>query len=91
MPVDHMPATLKHYIGKAGTVCRTCAACIIAGLWRRHSLSDVEARLAACPAGQQAVITGGVLLCLILLGFLAAQFGWIGVLVYWMSVILIIR
>lgn len=86
-----MPLTVKRFIGKAGTVCRTVAASIIAGLWPRRSLGDIEARLAACPARQQVVITGGVLLCLILLGFLAAQFGWIGVLVYWMSIILIIR
>lgn len=86
-----MPTTFKHYLGKAGSLCRTCAACIIAGLWPRHSLADVEARLAACSPRQQIVITSGVLVLLILLGFFAAQFGWIGILVYWMSVILIIR
>ena len=86
-----MSVTLKHMLGKTGTVCRTCAACIIAGLWPQHSLSDVEARLAACSSGQQVAITGGVLFLLVLLGFFAAQFGWIGVLLYWMSIILIVR
>jgi len=86
-----MSATVKHLLGKAGSFCRTCAACIIAGLWPRRSLADIEARLAACSARQQVAITGGVLFLLVLLGFFAAQFGWIGVLLYWMSIILIIR
>lgn len=86
-----MPITVKRFIAKAGTVCRIVAASVIAGLWPRRSLADIEARLAACPARQQVVIIGAVLVCLFLLGFLAAQFGWIGVLLYWMSIILIIR
>lgn len=86
-----MSASAKHLLGKVGSLCRICAACIIAGLWPRHSLSDVEARLAACSSGQQVAITGGVLFLLVLFGFFAAQFGWIGVLLYWMSIILIVR
>ena len=86
-----MPARFKHFLVKAGALCRTCAACIIAGLWPRHSLSDVEARLAACSSRQQVVITSGVFFLLISLGFFAAQFGWIGILIYWMTIILIIR
>jgi len=86
-----MPASFKTCLGKAGSLCRTCAACIIAGLWPRHSLAEVEARLAACSARQQIAITSGVLFLLISLGFFAAQFGWIGILLYWMSIILIIR
>lgn len=86
-----MSASIKPLLAKAGSFCRTCAACIIAGLWPRRSLKDVEARLAACSAGQQVAITGGVFFLLVLLGFFAAQFGWIGVLLYWMSIILIVR
>jgi len=86
-----MSAKIKNLLGKTGSLCRTCAACVIAGLWRRRSLADVESRLAACSSGQQAAITGGVLFLLVLLGFFAAQFGWIGVLLYWMSIILIVR
>jgi membrane-bound ClpP family serine protease len=54
-------------------------------------MAEVEERLAACPARQQAAITGGVLFLLILLGFFAAQFGWIGILLYWMTLVLIVR
>lgn len=86
-----MPARFRHRLARAGAFCRTCAACVIDGLWPRRSLAEVEARLAACPARQQAVITGGVLFLLILLGFFAAQFGWIGILLYWMTLILIVR
>jgi len=86
-----MPAHFKQFLCKAGAFCRTCAACVIAGLWPRRSLSEVETRLAACSARQQVVITSGIFFLLISLGFFAAQFGWIGILIYWMTIILIIR
>jgi len=74
---------------RGGTVFRRVAATLIAGLWPGRSLREVDDALAARPPRQQVAITVGVLLCLVLAGFFAAQFGWIGILVFWMMVILI--
>lgn len=86
-----MIASFKQFLFKAGAFCRTCAACVIAGFWPRLSFAEVRARLAACSSRQQVVITSGLFLCLISLAFIAAQFGWIGILLYWMSIIVIVR
>jgi hypothetical protein len=84
-----MPQVVRQVLVRGGTLSRRVAATLIAGLWPGRSLREVDDALAARPAGQQAAITGGVLFCLILAGFFAAQFGWIGILVFWMMVIVI--
>ncbi|MFO7757585.1 MAG: hypothetical protein R6V26_03750 [Roseovarius sp.] len=84
-----MPQVVRRVLVRGGTLFRRVAATLIAGLWPGRSLRDVDDALSARPPRQQAVITGGVLLCLVLAGFFAAQFGWIGILVFWMVVILI--
>lgn len=79
------PATMT----RAGTLCRTVAATLIAGVWRRHGVRDVRDRLAAMPARDEAIVVGGVLLLLALLAFGAAQFGPVGLLLYFLAVILV--
>lgn len=84
-----MPRVVRQVLSKGGTLFRRVAATLIAGLWPGRSLRDVDAALAAQPARQRTAIVGAVLTCLVLAGFFAAQFGWIGVLVFWMLVIAI--
>lgn len=84
-----MSQVVRQVLVIGGTLFRRVAATLIAGLWPGRSLRDVDDALAARPPRQQAAITGGVLLCLVLVGFFAAQFGWIGILIFWMAVILI--
>ena len=86
-----MAQVARRLLFRSAVLSRTCAAALIAGLWPGRSLRDVNARLSACPASQQAAITAGVLTSLFLVGLFAAQFGWIGVLLFWLAVILVIR
>ncbi|MEM1065249.1 MAG: hypothetical protein AAF771_05890 [Pseudomonadota bacterium] len=78
-------------IERAGSLCRGSASAIIAGLYRRKSISEINALLAARPAGEQAVIVGGVLAGLLVLSLLSAQFGWIGLLLFWLAVIVVVN
>lgn len=76
---------------KAGTVCRAAASAVIAGIDRRRSLAEVNARIAARPLREQAAIVGAVMAALMVLSFLAAQVGWIGLLLFWLVLIVIVN
>ncbi len=78
-------------LARVGAVCRLVAALLIAGVWRSKTLGEVEARLRQAPARQQALAVGGVLGLVFLCSLFAAQFGWIGLIVFWLGVILIAR
>lgn len=86
-----MSQVVRQVLFRSGTLCRRGASTLIAGLWPGHSLHEVDDALAALPVRQQAMITSGVFLGLVLAGFFAAQFGWIGILMFWLAVILIAR
>lgn len=86
-----MTETLRTLLPRAGALCRTCAVTIISGLWRRHSIKEIDARLRARPLRDQVVITAAVLAGLFLLSLLAAQFGWIGMLAFWLLVIVLVN
>ena len=75
----------------AARLCRTVASALIAGVARRGDVDGVEARLAAMPVRDQTLIVGATLLALAALSFVAAQFGIIGLAVFWGAVILIVR
>lgn len=74
-------------VQRAAVLCRNVAATLIAGVWRRHSAADVRDRLEAMPTRDEALVVGGVLLLLALLALIAAQFGPIGLLVYFLAVV----
>ena len=74
-----------------GRISRRVAAAVIAGVYRRMSFEEVEARLAARPAREQAVITGLTLAALGLVSFLFAQFGLVGMPLFLLLVILIVN
>jgi hypothetical protein len=74
-----------------GTLCRNVAAALIAGVWRRRSITEVRDRLAGMPPREEAAVIGGVLGLLFLLAVAAAQFGVIGLLLYLLAVVLIVN
>jgi hypothetical protein len=76
---------------RPGILCRNVAAALIAGVWRRRTITEVRDRLAALPAREEAAVIAGVLGLLFLLAVGAAQFGVIGLLAYLLAVVLIVN
>lgn len=74
-----------------GHLCRTVALALIGGVLRGRSQADLDAALARRSVGEQRLIVFSVLALLFALSLFAAQFGWIGMGVYWMGIILLIR
>jgi len=85
------PSTARDAAHRAGRLARTVAALLIAGLWPRREFEAVEQDLGQAPLREQAVVVGTVIGLLAAGAFFAAQFGLIGLGVYWMAVILIAR
>lgn len=75
----------------AALFCRSAAVALIAGIAHRIGFDEVEARLAARPAQEQALLVGATLVALFLAALLAAQAGWIGMLLFWLAVIVLAR
>lgn len=70
---------------------RPVVAALLARFWRGHDQARAEARLAGMAPRDEAAITAGVLAALLLCAVLAAQFGWLGMAVYFMAVILLVN
>lgn len=75
----------------AAHLCRSVAVALISGLRPAMTFEQVEARVAARPVGDQTMIVGGTLALLFLLALIAAQIGWVAMLVYWLAVIVVAR
>lgn len=76
---------------RLGRLCRAVAAALIAGVSRRDGSTATEAKIARQPIARQCGIVGGVLALLFGLSLAAAVFGWLGLAVFWMIIILIVR
>jgi hypothetical protein len=70
---------------------RMATVALIAGVWRKRSLKETHERICALPLRDQAGIVAGVLGLLFGLCLLAAQFGWVGLLVFALLVVLIVN
>lgn len=79
------------FLSSAGRLCRTVAIALIAGVRRGLDYDEVEARICALPVREQAVVTGATLAVLFALSLVAAQFGLIGMSLFWLAVILLVR
>ena len=75
----------------AGATSRKVAAALIAGVWRKRSVREIDAWIRRRPGRDQVMITGGVLVALLALSLVAAQFGWVGMLVFWLGIIVIVN
>lgn len=67
---------------------RQVAVTLIAGLWRTRTAEEIDAMLASLSEGRQTAVIAGVLGFLFLLSLFAAQFGLLGLAVFWLAVVL---
>ena len=86
-----MATTTKSFMSRLGGLCRTGALVLFAGVYRKRSLSDLNERMLARPLQEQAIFTALVFSVLFALCLLAAQFGWIGILVFWLVIIVLVN
>lgn len=86
-----MAATTKSLLSRLGGLCRTGALVLVAGVYRKRSLSELNERMQARPLQEQAILTALVFVLLFALCVLAAQFGWIGMLVFWLAIIVLVN
>lgn len=70
---------------------RRVAVAILAGLLRRRSEEDIEARLTQRPMHEQVVIVTAVLAGLLFTSLLFANAGVIGLLVFFLLVIIVVK
>lgn len=82
--------TQPQFIVPVARRCRDVAVMVIASLWRGRDLDEIEARLAALPLRRQVGLVGGVLGLLFLLSLFAAQFGLLGMALYFFAVVALI-
>ena len=81
----------KSFLSTVGRMCRTVAVAIVAGFRRKQSFEAHETRIAALPLREQVIFTALVLAGLFCCSVIAAQFGLIGLALFWLGVILLIR
>ena len=86
-----MPMTRPNLLSTMGGLARTVSASLIAGVWRSRSIPQVEAQIKRLSTRDQAGVVGGVLALLLLLSMFAAQFGIIGLMVFWLAVIVLVN
>lgn len=86
-----MGVTIRSVVPRVGTVLRLATVSVIAGFCRWLSITDINARMKARPVPEQAMIVLAVMAVLFTLALIAAQFGWIGMLTFWLSIILVVN
>ena len=86
-----MPMTHNSLLSPLGHVCRTVSATLIAGVWRRRSIEEVEGRIKALSLRDQVGVVAGVLSLMVLLSLFAAQFGILGLLAYLLGVVVLVN
>lgn len=72
-------------------ICRNVAVSLIAGVCRWRSIGDINAAVKSRPLPMQAMITAGVIATLFGLSFVAGYFGWVGLLVFWLAVVVLVN
>lgn len=87
MPDLRQPSALH----RVGAHLRLIAALLIAGLRRGRNLQETDAALSRLARGTQVAVVAACLGGLALASVAAASFGPIGLLVFWMAIILLVR
>jgi hypothetical protein len=86
-----MRITDDSVIGWLATRARMVAAALIAPFRRGQSAAEIELWIEGLPAGQRRAVVGSTLALLFLAAVAAAQFGVIGLCLYFLAVILLVR
>ena len=86
-----MSAVKGSLMTQLGIHCRRSAVALIAGVCRWRSIGEINDRMLARPVQEQVWITTAVLGAVFALSLVAAQFGWIGMLVFFLAVILVVN
>lgn len=82
---------IKQVTAPLAQICRNVAVGVIAGLARRRSIEEIDAALSRRRPQEQTAIVAAILGLLFLFSLVAAQFGWIGLLLYWLAVIVLVN
>lgn len=86
-----MAQTTQTLTSRMGGICRNIAVALIAGVCRWRSFEEVNETFRARPISAQAMITAGVMAALFGASLVAGYFGWIGLLVFWLAVIILVN
>ena len=86
-----MPMTRPNLLSTMGQLTRTVSATLIAGVWRSRTIPQVETRIKRLAFRDQVGVVGGVLGLLLLLSVFAAQFGIVGLMLFWLAVIVLVN
>ncbi len=86
-----MTADRDTVLAPVGRHCRRVAAALIGALWPGKTSVGIEDAIAQLSLRTQVAVVGGVLGLLFLLSLFAAQFGFIGLAIFFGVVILVIR
>lgn len=86
-----MADTNTNISSRFGKLCRSVAVMVIAGVYRSRSAEEINQTLKSRPLRQQTLITASVLALLFGLSLVAAQFGWVGMLIFWLGVVLLVK
>ena len=86
-----MPETRTGIMSRLGAHCRRVAVLVIAGVWRSRSYAALDRQTARLPRRQQVGLTVAVLGFLLALALVAAQFGPLGLALYFAAVVLLVR
>lgn len=86
-----MRSVQQSFVVAAGQQCRTVAATLIAGVWRRRSIEEVEAKLKRLGLREQAGVVSAVLGLLVLCSLFAAQFGLLGFLAFLLLIVVLVN
>ncbi|MEM7732658.1 MAG: hypothetical protein AAF280_07730 [Pseudomonadota bacterium] len=74
-----------------GLFCRNISVSLIAGVCRWRSFEDVNESFKARPVSSQTMIAAGVISALFAASLVAGYFGWVGLLVFWLAVIILVN
>ena len=77
--------------GRLAAQARTVSAALIAPFMRRATVEDIACWIDDMPAGQRRLVVGATLGLLFLAALAAAQFGIVGMCVFFLGVILLVR
>ena len=86
-----MAGETQHMATRLGTMCRDVAVTVIAGIYRSRPIAEINRAVKSRPVSHQALITLMVLGALLGFSLIAAQIGWVAMLLYWFAVIILVN